>query len=194
MKNIFHSSINWHWAAHTAIISLSNFLQYTNFYQVYSSHRAVAQAAGEFLNERLFQPGDVDAGKTRRGKRRLPNTPFIRDLVQFFIESELHEHAAYLVDSLIESNAMMKDWECMTDLLLEDPGPQEEPLDNRQETSLIEIMVCCVKQSATGDAPVGRGPNRKISSLREIKQVSYVLFQNNMCVKVNFRPVKISKS
>ncbi|KAF7278077.1 stromal antigen isoform X2 [Rhynchophorus ferrugineus] len=137
---------------------------------VYSSHRAVAQAAGEFLNERLFQPADVDTGKTKRGKRRLPNTPFIRDLVQFFIESELHEHAAYLVDSLIESNTMMKDWECMTDLLLEEPGLHEEPLDNRQETSLIEIMVCCVKQAATGEPPVGRGPNRKGSSLREIKQ------------------------
>lgn len=149
---------------------------YINIYnfillQVYSSHRAVAQAAGEFLNERLFQPGDMDAGKTKRGKRRLPNTPFIRDLVQFFIESELHEHAAYLVDSLIESNNMMKDWECMTDLLLEEPGPHEEPLDNRQETSLIEIMVCCVKQAATGEAPVGRGPTRKVSSLREMKQV-----------------------
>ena len=32
----------------------------------------------------------------------------IRDLVQFLIESELHEHGAYLVDSLIESNPMMK--------------------------------------------------------------------------------------
>ncbi|XP_060516669.1 cohesin subunit SA-1 [Cylas formicarius] len=136
---------------------------------VYSSHRAVAQAAGEFLNERLFQPGDMDPGKTKRGKRRLPNTPFIRDLVQFFIESELHEHAAYLVDSLIESNVMMKDWECMTDLLLEEPGPHEEPLDNRQETSLIEIMVCCVKQAASGEAPVGRGPTRKATSLREMK-------------------------
>lgn len=35
---------------------------------------------------------------------------------------QLHEHGAYLVDSLIESNDMMKDWECMTDLLLEEPG------------------------------------------------------------------------
>lgn len=58
---------------------------------VYSSHRAVAQAAGEFLNERLFQPTDMDPGKTKRGKRRLPNTPFIRDLVQFFIESEVSQ-------------------------------------------------------------------------------------------------------
>ncbi|PSN33726.1 Cohesin subunit SA-1 [Blattella germanica] len=109
---------------------------------VYSSHRAVAQAAGEFLNERLFVPDEeaVAGVRTKRGKKRLPNTPLIRDLVQFFIESELHEHGAYLVDSLIESNEMMKDWECMTDLLLEEPGPSEEALDDRQETSLIEIM------------------------------------------------------
>lgn len=141
---------------------------------VYSSHRAVAQAAGEFLNERLFQPDEaaVQGLRTKRGKRRSVNTPLIRDLVQFFIESELHEHGAYLVDSLIESNPMMKDWECMTDLLLEEPGPSEEQLDDRQETSLIEIMVCCVKQAATGEPPVGRGPNRKQMSNKEMKQVS----------------------
>ena len=58
---------------------------------VYSSHRAVAQAAGEFLNERLFIPDEVpaDSLRTKRGKRRRPNTPLIRDLVQFFIESEV---------------------------------------------------------------------------------------------------------
>lgn len=120
---------------------------------VYSSHRAVAQAAGEFLNERLFvvDEGAVENVRTARGKQRQLNTPLIRDLVQFFIESELHEHGAYLVDSLIESNPMMKDWDCMTDLLLEDPGPMEEALDDKQETSLIEIMVCSVRQCATGE-------------------------------------------
>lgn len=66
------------------------------------------------------------------------------------------------MDSLIESNEMMKDWECMTDLLLEEPGPSEEALDDRQETSLIEIMVCCIRQAATGEPPVGRGPTRKV--------------------------------
>ncbi|THK32919.1 cohesin subunit SA-1 isoform X1 [Diachasma alloeum] len=141
---------------------------------VYSSHRAVAQAAGEFLNERLFTPDEeaVAGVKTKRGKKRLPNTPLIRDLVLFFIESELHEHGAYLVDSLIETNQMMKDWECMTDLLLEEAGPEEEALDNQKETSLIELMVCCIKQAATGEAPVGRGPTRKILSAKEQKQVS----------------------
>lgn len=73
---------------------------------------------------------------------------------------QLHEHGAYLVDSLIESNPMMKDWECMTDLLLEEAGPGEEPLDNKQESSLIELMVCCVRQAATGEPPVGRGLQR----------------------------------
>ena len=55
-----------------------------NVYElVYSSHRAVAQAAGEFLNERLFlndEGNDPDI-RTRRGKKRLENTPRIRDLV-----------------------------------------------------------------------------------------------------------------
>jgi hypothetical protein len=50
--------------------------------------------------------------------------------VQFFIESELHEHGAYLMDSLIESNEMVKVWKCITDLLLEEPGPSEEALDD----------------------------------------------------------------
>lgn len=139
---------------------------------VFSSHRAVSQAAGEFLNERLFTLDETAPAplRTQRGKKRLPNTPLIRDLVQFFIESELHEHGAYLVDSLIDSNEMMKDWECMTDLLLEDPGAGEEPLDDRQETSLIELMTCCIKQAATGEPPVGRGPTRKITTAKETKQ------------------------
>ena len=34
-----------------------------------------------------------------------------------------------------------QDWECMTDLLIEEPGPNEEELDDKQETSLIEVMI-----------------------------------------------------
>ncbi|KAL3847142.1 hypothetical protein ACJMK2_018071 [Sinanodonta woodiana] len=145
-----------------------------NVYElVYSSHRQIAQAAGEFLNAKLFRR-DEEATRnlrTGKGKKRSPNTPLIRDLVQFFIESELHEHGAYLVDSLWEINEMMKDWECMTDLLLEEPGKGEEALDDRQETSLIEIMVCCVKQAGTGESPVGRGPGNKKLTAKENKQV-----------------------
>ncbi|XP_060595340.1 cohesin subunit SA-1-like isoform X2 [Ruditapes philippinarum] len=145
-----------------------------NVYElVYSSHRQVAQAAGEFLNAKLFRHEDDDAtvAKTAKGKKRSPNTPLIRDLVQFFIESELHEHGAYLVDSLWDINPMMKDWECMTDLLLEEPGKNEEALDDKQETSLIEIMVCCVKQAATGESPVGRGHGKQKLTAKEKQSV-----------------------
>lgn len=140
---------------------------------VYSSHRGVAQAAAEFLNVRLFHlTADMEETKTKRGKVRMPNTPLVRDLVQFFIESELHEHGAYLVDSFIDSNDMVRDWECMTDLLLEEPGPNEEVLDNKQESTLIEIMVSSVKQSATGEVPVGRASNRKCTlSAKELKAI-----------------------
>ena len=66
----------------------------------------------------------------------------------------------------------------MTDLLLEDPGPREEPLEDKQESSLIEIMVCCIKQAATGEPPVGRGPTRRVLSAKEIKQVcSFAIVQ-----------------
>lgn len=34
-------------------------------------------------------------------------------------------------------------------------------LDDKQEASLIEIMVCCVKQAATGESPVGRGHGKQ---------------------------------
>lgn len=133
---------------------------------VYSSHRGVAQAAAEFLNVRLFHLDEdsTEVVKTKRGKKRLPNTPLIRDLVQFFIESELHEHGAYLVDSFIDNNPMVKDWECMTDLLIEEAGPTEEALDNKQESTLIEIMVSAVRQCSTGEPPIGRGTSRKMVS------------------------------
>ncbi|CAF5225032.1 unnamed protein product, partial [Rotaria magnacalcarata] len=82
----------------------------------------------------------------------------------------LHEHATYLVDSMWDQHLMMKDWECMTDILLEAPDQEEDQLDDQHENALIEIMVCCVRQAATGEYPIGRGqPNRKLT-MKEQKQ------------------------
>ena len=96
---------------------------------------------------------------------------------------------------------MLKDWECMTSLLLDENVKDEDgacifmfavdcrdcmrsickysaffprwtALDDRQETSLIELMVCCVKQAATGEYPVGRGSNQRKLSSKEMKQVA----------------------
>lgn len=137
---------------------------------VFVSNRGVAQAAGEFLNERLFQVDNSIEYRSGRGKKLSPHTPLIRDLVQFFIESEFHEHATYLVDSLIDTHPMMKDWECMTDLLLEDPGADDDPLEDKQETSLIEIMTCCIRQSVTGEPPICR----EAGSKRTNKEIKYL--------------------
>lgn len=112
------------------------------FELVFESYQPLARAAGEYLTKRLItfdQDGVVEV-KT-----------LIQDLVLFYIESQVSGHADLLVDSLMESNEMMKDWECMTDLLLEDPEEQVSKNQHKEDSVLIELMVCCIKQAATGE-------------------------------------------
>ena len=46
------------------------------------------------------------------------------------------------MDSLWDINDMMKDWECMTDLLLEEPGHGEERNNNYHIVGISWFMVC----------------------------------------------------
>ncbi|XP_068195157.1 cohesin subunit SA-1 isoform X1 [Antennarius striatus] len=142
------------------------------YHLVYSAHRPVAVAAGEFLHRKLFSRHDPQAEEAlakRRG-RSSPNGNLIRMLVLFFLESELHEHAAYLVDSLWESSQeLLKDWECMTELLLEEPVQGEEVLSDRQESALIELVVCTIRQAAEAHPPVGRGTGKRVLTAKERK-------------------------
>ncbi|XP_068607621.1 cohesin subunit SA-1 [Brachionichthys hirsutus] len=142
------------------------------YHLVYSAHRPVAVAAGEFLHRKLFSRHDPQAEEAlakRRG-RSSPNGNLIRMLVLFFLESELHEHAAYLVDSLWESSQeLLKDWECMTELLLEEPVQGEEVLSDRQESALIELAVCTIRQAAEAHPPVGRGTGKRVLTAKERK-------------------------
>jgi cohesin complex subunit SA-1/2 len=141
---------------------------------VYSTHRTVARAAGSFLQQRLFMPSlAAEKVRTKRGKMRLSNTPLLRDLVQFFIESDRPGYEAYLVDSLID-NPMVKDWECMTDLLVEECGPGEEDLDDSQETALIMLMVASMKQVVMGEDPPGRGSatGKRVQTAKDIRQMA----------------------
>jgi cohesin complex subunit SA-1/2 len=58
-----------------------------NIYElVYHSHRQIAQAAGEFLNQKLFHKAEQPLNSS---KKRSQNTAFMHLLVQFFIESEV---------------------------------------------------------------------------------------------------------
>uniref|UniRef100_A0A673GKS0 Cohesin subunit SA n=1 Tax=Sinocyclocheilus rhinocerous TaxID=307959 RepID=A0A673GKS0_9TELE len=134
------------------------------YHLVYSAHRPVAVAAGEFLFKKLFSHRDPedDSMPKRRGRQSV-NANLIKTTVFFFLESELHEHAAYLVDSMWDCAAeILKDWECMISLLLDEPLPGEEALTDRQETALIEIMLCTIRQAAECHPPVGRGTGKRV--------------------------------
>ncbi|NXU23523.1 STAG3 protein, partial [Thalassarche chlororhynchos] len=85
---------------------------------VYVSSRALASAAGLFLYRRLLDPQRERGGESSRDG---DNRTFFRLLLAFFIESELHEHAAYLVDSLWDcAGPRLRDWETISALLLEE--------------------------------------------------------------------------
>uniref|UniRef100_A0A8C0FQQ6 Cohesin subunit SA n=1 Tax=Bubo bubo TaxID=30461 RepID=A0A8C0FQQ6_BUBBB len=142
------------------------------YHLVYSAHRPVAVAAGEFL----YKKDPEDDGILKRRGRQSPNANLVKTLVFFFLESELHEHAAYLVDSMWDcATDLLKDWECMNSLLLEEPLNGEEPLTDRQESALIEIMLCTIRQAAECHPPVGRGTGKRVGS-KKLLTFSFKLF------------------
>ncbi|TFK05494.1 DNA-binding protein RFX8 [Platysternon megacephalum] len=141
----------------------------TLFQFVYTTHRPLAVAAGEFLYKRLlsYQGTEEEVPPKRRGKFEA-NTCYMRKLITFFLESELHKHVTYLVDSLWDwAGSLLKDWECMTTLLLE--AAEEEALSDAQESALVEIILVTVREAAEGHPPVGRGAAKKILSAKEKK-------------------------
>ncbi|XP_054663991.1 cohesin subunit SA-3 isoform X1 [Grus americana] len=130
---------------------------------VYVSSRALASAAGLFLYRRLLDP-------QREPSHDGDNRTFFRLLLAFFIESELHEHAAYLVDSLWDcAGPRLRDWETISALLLEESPTKG--LTDQQEKALVEILAASVVQAAEGQSPVGRGPVKKPSARERKAQV-----------------------
>uniref|UniRef100_A0A8C9WQ61 Cohesin subunit SA n=1 Tax=Scleropages formosus TaxID=113540 RepID=A0A8C9WQ61_SCLFO len=147
-----------------------------NLYQlVFSSHRPLASIAGEFLYTKLLSdPAQAD-GAQQDGQEDLMAAR-VRTLIQFFRESELHDHVVYLVDSLWDSaGALLKNWTALTSLLFQDAG---ECLSLWLSTGLsvitdqgllIEIMLACVRQAAEGPPAAGRGTTKKVVSAKERK-------------------------
>nr|XP_015195780.1 PREDICTED: cohesin subunit SA-3 [Lepisosteus oculatus]XP_015195781.1 PREDICTED: cohesin subunit SA-3 [Lepisosteus oculatus]XP_015195782.1 PREDICTED: cohesin subunit SA-3 [Lepisosteus oculatus]XP_015195783.1 PREDICTED: cohesin subunit SA-3 [Lepisosteus oculatus] len=133
---------------------------------VFSSHRGLASAAGTFLYNRLCSKVEGDSERMEVDNRRMA---IIKLLLSFYIQTELHEHGAYLVDSLWDSaSAELKDWQTMTELLLGRPG-EEEGLGDEEESALIELMVCAVKQAAEGQPPIGRVSGKRVQTAKEKK-------------------------
>ncbi|CAD5230132.1 unnamed protein product [Bursaphelenchus xylophilus] len=120
----------------------------TVYEAVYCANRALAQAAARFLDARLF--GNSEPKK------------IIKNLLQFYSEGEVHDHGAYLVDSLIEVTPAVKDWKVMGELLLEND-------DEVSAADLIEILTCSVTQSLTDAIPTGRGPKKTVVHQRDVQ-------------------------
>ncbi|NXI02998.1 STAG2 protein, partial [Pachycephala philippinensis] len=137
---------------------------------VYTTHRPLAVAAGEFLYKRLLShEGDKEVQRKGGGKFGA-STDQLKRLIHFFLESELHKHVAYLIDSLWDwAGKFLKDWECMTTLLLKNAEEDAEALSDAQESTLIEIILATVREAAEGHPPVGRGAAKKILSVKEKK-------------------------
>ncbi|KAI5128138.1 Cohesin Subunit Sa-3 [Manis pentadactyla] len=137
---------------------------------VYASNRALASAAGEFLYWKLFYP-ECETKMTKTGGKEQRRSPcaqrtFFHLLLSFFMESKLHDHATYLVDSLWDcAGSQLKNWESLTSLLLE----KDQNLGDVQESTLIEILVSSVRQASEGHPPVGRVTGRKGLTLKERK-------------------------
>ncbi|XP_075715321.1 cohesin subunit SA-3 isoform X3 [Rhinoderma darwinii] len=132
---------------------------------VYATNRSVAVSAGAFVYQRLLDTS-VEEHTPEHSGRRSSHTSFFHLLIDFFISSELHEHAAYLVDSLWDSaSTQLRDWECQTDLLL----MKKTCLDDQEESALIKILVSSIRQAAEGTSPVGRAPSKKILSVKDRK-------------------------
>ncbi|KAJ8246867.1 hypothetical protein GJAV_G00256240 [Gymnothorax javanicus] len=130
---------------------------------VYASHKGLASAAGAFLCHKLYQESqDGEAENFREN--------FLILLIAFYIQSKLHEHGAYLVDSLWGSaGAELRDWETMTSLLLQEKG-QDRSLRDEEEGALIELMICAIRQAAEIHPAVGRGPpSKRMLSVKDRK-------------------------
>ncbi|XP_064264271.1 cohesin subunit SA-2-like isoform X3 [Passer domesticus] len=137
---------------------------------VYTTHRPLAVAAGEFLYKRLLSHKRDREVQPKGGGKFGASTDQLRRLIDFFLESEVHKHVAYLVDSLWDwAGKFLKDWECMTTLLLKNAEEAGEALSDAQESALIEIILATVREAAEGHPPVGRGAAKKILSVKEKK-------------------------
>lgn len=66
-----------------------------------------------------------------------------------------------MIDSLIETIPVMKNWESYIELLYEGFDSGDESSDDHRELVLIDLMVLCIKQVATGRSPRVKNTNRQ---------------------------------
>uniref|UniRef100_A0A7N8XB84 Cohesin subunit SA n=1 Tax=Mastacembelus armatus TaxID=205130 RepID=A0A7N8XB84_9TELE len=134
------------------VLSPEDYSQLLQF--VFSSQRPLAAAAGELLFSRY-------AYKTNpQTNTQLIVFTSILLVSLRLLNTVLHKHVVYLVDSLWDcGGALLKDWPTLTSILLQDSP----------EAVLVEILVASVRQASEGPALAGRSGAKKVMSAKEKK-------------------------
>ncbi|XP_053749678.1 cohesin subunit SA-2-like, partial [Panthera pardus] len=103
-------------------------MEYVFLFQfVYAAYRPMATAAGELICKRLLAPppqeGFFGQNPPDEFDRNIQN---MKTLIDFYLQGEFHRHVPYLVDGLWDAApALVRNWECMTALLLEPRGGRQ---------------------------------------------------------------------
>uniref|UniRef100_A0A5F8GDL8 Cohesin subunit SA n=1 Tax=Monodelphis domestica TaxID=13616 RepID=A0A5F8GDL8_MONDO len=141
------------------------------YHFVYATYRPLAVVAGELLCKRLFclPPGEEEAPHFKKKNKFVYSFRRLKKLILFFLNHGFHKHVTYLVDSLWDwEDGLLRDWECLTNLLRNKSMRKEEAFTDAQETVLVEIIAAAVRQTVEGHPPVGRG-GRKVLTAKERK-------------------------
>lgn len=83
---------------------------------IFFDTRSIAQAAGAFAAKYLFLDEFVkkaQQGKPAKGKKKPTVSQIkLKEIVHFFVDAKLHQHAVYLVDSMWDHASVLKVWWC----------------------------------------------------------------------------------
>ncbi|XP_056456548.1 cohesin subunit SA-3 isoform X2 [Gadus chalcogrammus] len=148
---------------------------------VFAAHRGLAAAAGCFLYHKL----KTLVVREEQAKAMSPREAFFNVLITFFLQSECHDHGAYLVDSLwTVAGLELRDWETMTSLLLQD-CEHGQGLSNQEEGALLELLLCTVRRAAQAVPPVGRVQGKRMLSMKDKK----IQIQDKRRLSSHFMPL-----
>ncbi|KAL5476327.1 hypothetical protein EMCRGX_G026256 [Ephydatia muelleri] len=112
--------------------------------------------------ELVFLESRTQARVVKGRKKPTEHQIMLMELVRFYVDVKIHEHATYFVDSLWEYTDVLRDWEAMSSMLLDDKCGVV--LNDEEESVLIEIITCAAKRATSTAIPTGRARGRVLSS------------------------------
>ena len=84
---------------------------------VFFDNRSIAQAAGAFAAQYLFSEefmSKARQAKPPRGKKKATDEQIkLKEIVHFFVDSRIHQHGVYLVDSLWDHASVLRVCVCV---------------------------------------------------------------------------------